>query len=184
MPSQSQIPCVVQFFRRRASGLEPAVCPPRVVPQRLNGQILVGRASLCASFFLCALNAFASVRTHNCCAVCKFSHVHCVSLACLRARAHVRTPCGVQVFICALCVSMCVIFVWVRVRVRKLPAVCKFCVCVVCLVVCGECLCKRPHAQMRRGVRILLLRGLLAGTPEVAPAGLGPGMASFYYESY
>ena len=30
----------------------------------------------------------------------------------------------------------------------------------------------------------LLLRGLLAGAPEVALAGLGPGMASFYYESY
>ena len=29
-----------------------------------------------------------------------------------------------------------------------------------------------------------LLRILLAGAPEVAPAGLGPGMASFYYESY
>ena len=29
-----------------------------------------------------------------------------------------------------------------------------------------------------------LLRILLAGAPEVASAGLGPGMASFYYESY
>ena len=29
-----------------------------------------------------------------------------------------------------------------------------------------------------------LLRILLAGAPEVALAGLGPGMASFYYESY
>ena len=45
--------------------------------------------------------------------------------------------------------------------------------CIVCLVVCGECLCKRPHAQMLCGVRILLSRGLLAGAPEAAPAGLG-----------
>ena len=61
-----------------------------------------------------------------------------------------------------------------RVRMRKLPAVCKFCVCVVSLFVCGECLCKRPHAQMRCSVRILSLRGLLAGAPEAASAGPGP----------
>ena len=31
---------------------------------------------------------------------------------------------------------------------------------------------------------IFLFRGLLAGAPEAAVAGLGPGMVSFYYESY
>ena len=81
----AQIPCVVQFFRRRASGLEPAFCPPRVLPQPPRGQILVRRASLFA---------------YKLPAVCKFLYVHCV--------------------------LMRVVFVWVRVRMRKLPAVCKF----------------------------------------------------------
>ena len=97
-----------------------------------------GRLPFCV-FLLCALNAFVCACMHICCVVCKFSHVQCVSLACSRAHAHAETPCGVQVFACALCVLMRVVFVWVRARMRKLPAVCKF-LCVHCVFCCVWCL--------------------------------------------
>ena len=155
MPSQSQIPCVVQFFRRRASGLEPAVCPLRVVPQRLNGQILVGRASLCASFFvrvkrlrkrthaqlLRGVQVFACALCVSCvppCACACANSLRCASFYmctvclhvcdfCLGTRAHAQTPCGVQVFVCASCVLLCVVNVCASARMRKCGAVCVFC---------------------------------------------------------
>ena len=135
----AQIPCAVPFFRQVRERAPACQSAPRVrrgcSRKAFSGQILVRSASLFAFFSLCAFNAFVCVRMHICCAVCKFSRVHCVSLACLRARAHAETPCGVQVFVCALCVLMCVVFVWVRVRMRKLPAVCKF-LCVHCVSCC------------------------------------------------
>ena len=63
-----------------------------------------------------------------CCAVCKFSRVHCVSLVCFRKRTHSQMPRGVRVFVCALCV-----------------------LCVSCV-----CLRKRTHTQMPCGVRVLV----------------------------
>ena len=95
---------------------------------------------------------------------------------------------------------MCVIFVWVRARMRKLPAVCKFLYvhCVSCCVrvhilpaVCfflrvllKECNCRK--SELPPGLRPAAAQSLKkntlpghfsllnrAGAPEAAPAGLG-----------
>ena len=91
----------------------------------------------------------------------------CVFFVCvkrLRKRTHAHLLRGVQVFACALCVS-CVP-----------PCACacanslrcaSFCMCIVCLDVCGVCLGTRAHAQTPCGVQVfvcaLLLRRRLNG---------------------
>ena len=151
----AQIPCVVQFFRRRASGLERAVCRPRVLPQPSRGQILVRRASLFAFFFvrvkrlrvrthahlLRGVQVFACALCVSCvppCARACGNSLRCASFCmctvcldvcgvCLGARAHAQTPCGVQVFVCALCVVLCVVNVGASACMRKCCAVYVFC---------------------------------------------------------
>ena len=107
------------------------------------------------------------------CAAPPFLRLFFVRVKRLRKRTHAHLLRGVQVFACALCASC--VPPYARACANSLRCA-SFCVCIVCLVVCGECLCKRPRAQMLCGVRILLLRGLLTGAPEAAPAGLGPDL--------
>ena len=152
--------------------------------------------------------------------------VFCVSPCCTLsslsqlppANVHVRAHCAVQLLSDACRVSLARACS-ARVRMRRCLARCN-------LYAFGERACVAPRSAWRRvwsfsysgaseavpaglgpDLVIFLLRGLLAGapeaasaglwpggqfllrillagTPEVASAGLGPGMASFYYESY